>query len=61
MKRFPKHHDQFVTRLVDIIKQMDCRKDSLFECGVGEAIVFVLSNKLKMPSFSGVELSGALT
>ena len=51
----PKHYDRLVTRLADIINQLDCRKDSIFECGVGEATVFVtLCNKLKnVPVFSG--------
>lgn len=51
----PGHYARLVARLADIINQLDCRKDSIFECGVGEATVFVtLCNKLKnVPVFSG--------
>ena len=51
----PAHFGKLVARLADIINGLECKKDSIFECGIGEATVFVpLCNKLKsVPSFLG--------
>lgn len=51
----PVHYERLVERLADVINGLDCQKNSLFECGIGEATVFCsLCNKLEnMPTFLG--------
>lgn len=51
----PEHYKKLTERLADIINGLDCRKKSIFECGIGEATVFAtLMNSLKFePVFMG--------
>ena len=51
----PGHYDHFVSKLARTINDLDCRKSSIFECGIGEATIFVtLMNKLDIsPVFFG--------
>ena len=47
-RKNPKYRDKYLTRLANVIDELDCKKTSIFECGVGEATVMVpLLNKLK--------------
>jgi uncharacterized protein YbaR (Trm112 family) len=59
-EEIPHHYEAFVARLADVVNRLDCRKNSIFECGIGEAMILVnLCNKLKeVPDFlGGVDIS----